>query len=441
MDEETGEAINASFEHDPFDDHRLSANTLSILRNVEGGRSITPSSRNSSGDCLIAKDTTSAFGRATGQGRNFLRAALGLNLDKQSDLAYNFQARPIHVPMQDTPSPASAGELEEYGADGPPIKHEHCEESLLATGVQVFVAFILAGFGNVGAGLILDNVQHWSSFVALSELFVLVPSLLGLKGNLEMTMAARLSTQANLGHMDDWRKAMKMAEGNICLIQCQATVVAFLASMIAIAGTVFREGNQFQWDSALIICAASLITANIACFLLGICMVAVIILSHRLSIDPDNIATPIAASLGDVTTLALLAAFAQLIYNHTLPLTFPTVAVGIILVFLVMLPMWFYLAYANEYTRTVVTSGWTPVIVAMLISSAGGFILDYGVCRFERIAMFQPVINGVGGNLVAVQASRLSTFLHRQGKPGEMPLGYKVFTTPFKAFFAKAGAS
>ncbi|KAI1301315.1 Solute carrier family 41 member 1 [Halotydeus destructor] len=311
------------------------------------------------------------------------------------------------------------------------------EESMLATGLQVFIAFLLAGFGNVGAGLILDRVKLWSSFVHVSELFVLVPSLLGLKGNLEMTMAARLSTQANLGNTEDWTKACKMAQGNLCLIQCQATVVAFLASIIAIAGTYFREGSEFNINEALILCSSSLITANIACFFLGICMISVITLSHRLSIDPDNIATPIAASLGDVTTLSLLAAFAQLIYNHTLGQTFPTLAVAIIAVFLLLLPFWFYMAYTNEYTRTVVTTGWTPVIMAMIISSAGGFILDYSGKRFESFALFQPVVNGVGGNLVAVQASRLSTFLHRQGKPGHMPLGYKVFSSPVRAFFSK----
>lgn len=33
--------------------------------------------------------------------------------------------------------------------------------------------------------------------------------------------------------------------------------------------------------------------------------------------------------------------------------------------------------------------------------------------------------SGVGGNLVAVQASRLSTFLHQRGRPGKMPKGVK----------------
>ena len=53
--------------------------------------------------------------------------------------------------------------------------------------------------------------------------------------------------------------------------------------------------------------------------------------------------------------------------------------------------------------------------------------------------MFQPVINGVGGNLVAVQASRISTELHRSGRPGQPPhTSHKdsqdVCLTPWAAF-------
>lgn len=36
--------------------------------------------------------------------------------------------------------------------------------------------------------------QHWGAFQYITEIFILVPALLGLKGNLEMTLASRLST-------------------------------------------------------------------------------------------------------------------------------------------------------------------------------------------------------------------------------------------------------
>lgn len=40
--------------------------------------------------------------------------------------------------------------------------------------------------------------QHWKVFNEISEIFILVPALLGLKGNLEMTLASRLSTAVSV---------------------------------------------------------------------------------------------------------------------------------------------------------------------------------------------------------------------------------------------------
>lgn len=51
------------------------------------------------------------------------------------------------------------------------------------------------------------------------EIIILIPSLLGLKGNLEMTLASRLSTEANLGHMDDPKEQWSMILGNLTLVQ------------------------------------------------------------------------------------------------------------------------------------------------------------------------------------------------------------------------------
>ena len=50
----------------------------------------------------------------------------------------------------------------------------------------------------VAAGLVLAKVQYWPVFKEV-DVIIMVPALLGLKGNLEMTLASRLSTACNLG--------------------------------------------------------------------------------------------------------------------------------------------------------------------------------------------------------------------------------------------------
>lgn len=107
--------------------------------------------------------------------------------------------------------------------------------------------------------------------------------------------------------------------------------------------------------------------------------------------------------------------------------------------FLLLLPLWSFVACTNPHTREVLYSGWVPVISAMVISSVGGCILDFAVSKFHGIAVFQPVINGVGGNLVAVQASRISTFLHQRTTLGTLPASDPaVCVNPCSAFFGKS---
>ncbi|KAL3196391.1 hypothetical protein MRX96_001722 [Rhipicephalus microplus] len=165
------------------------------------------------------------------------------------------------------------------------------KERLRVVAIQVFVPFLTAGFGTVGAGLVLDAVQQWPAFEHVTELFILVPALLGLKGNLEMTLAARLSTQANLGNMDTAAECAAMAAGNMALIQCQATVVAFLASLFAVLMGYLTE-SHFDSAQAVMLCASSMVTASVASLLLGSLMVGVVILARKWHLNPDNVATP-----------------------------------------------------------------------------------------------------------------------------------------------------
>ncbi|XP_008002684.1 solute carrier family 41 member 2 [Chlorocebus sabaeus] len=308
------------------------------------------------------------------------------------------------------------------------------KESSGIMALQILVPFLLAGFGTVSAGMVLDIVQHWEVFRKVTEVFILVPALLGLKGNLEMTLASRLSTAVNIGKMDSPIEKWNLIIGNLALKQVQATVVGFLAAVAAIILGWIPEGKYYL-DHSILLCSSSVATAFIASLLQGIIMVGVIVGSKKTGINPDNVATPIAASFGDLITLAILAWISQGLYSCLETYYYISPLVGVF--FLALTPIWIIIAAKHPATRTVLHSGWEPVITAMVISSIGGLILDTTVSdpNLVGIVVYTPVINGIGGNLVAIQASRISTYLHLHSIPGELPDEPKGCYYPFRTFF------
>lgn len=95
----------------------------------------------------------------------------------------------------------------------------------------------------------------------VKELLILYPALMGLKGNLEMTLSGRLSTAANLGitkemsrdggqtefvcftgQIDSNSAALRLSISNLCVMQVQAIVVgAFAALFSVVVGAIAKE--------------------------------------------------------------------------------------------------------------------------------------------------------------------------------------------------------
>lgn len=300
-----------------------------------------------------------------------------------------------------------------------------------STCLQVSAPFFLAGAGTIGAGVILDKVQHTEVFKAIPALLILVPSLIGLKGNLDMCLASRLSTLANVGEMDSLSNLWRMVYGNIALVQVQAIVAAICVSIFAVSVSAITTDDTFEFTHAIILSASSLSTATSSCFVLDIVMIGVIILAYRYKMNPDNLATPLAASIGDVVSLSLLAVFSRCFYSlHDDSVWAAYTLIGC---YLLVLPVLVFIVYRNEYTKPVLTSGWVPVLSALMISGCGGLVMNLIVNAYENFVVFQPIINGIGGNLVSVQASRISTMLHQSSVPGKIPPYTKLWASPWAA--------
>lgn len=65
----------------------------------------------------------------------------------------------------------------------------------------------------------------------------------------------------------------------------------------------------------------------------------------------------------------------------------------------------------------------------------GGLVLDNAMGKYEGFEIFQPIINGIGGNLVSVQSSRISTMLHLNSLKGIIPPHTKQWVAPWTALF------
>lgn len=74
-------------------------------------------------------------------------------------------------------------------------------------------------------------------------------------------------------------------------------------------------------------------------------------------------------------------------------------------------------------------------VLLCLIFSGGGLVLEQMIDNYPGSEVFQPVINGIGGNLVSVHASRMSTMLHQSSIMGILPPHGKIWVFPWTALF------
>ncbi|KAF8710609.1 Divalent cation transporter, partial [Rhizoctonia solani] len=214
--------------------------------------------------------------------------------------------------------------------------------------------------GMMFTGALLQRVTHWKPMRSVDELFILIPMLNNLKGNLELVLSARLATASHIGVLDRRSSRRALIGGSLSLLQLQALCVSALAAIVsfllglalpetAVAGgstgekvgvdgnvtmrwhlgkvarelvkqaphkvpKIKDEGTKSGWREFIIVLSTAMSSACLSGLILGSFMCSTVLLCRRFKLDPDNIAPPLASCLGDLVTLTLTALTSTLFF-------------------------------------------------------------------------------------------------------------------------------
>ncbi|KAI9445755.1 Mg transporter [Lactarius psammicola] len=296
--------------------------------------------------------------------------------------------------------------------------------------VEALPTLLLTTMGLLFTGELFSKISHWNAMTSINELIAIVIAILNLKGNIEMNLSARLGTAANMGDLDTPSVRNALILGNLALIQVQSAVVSFIAAcfpflLSAIFPGVGEESpeslppdtrNLFHYlrtpnlghshrgpravppptgfskfNEFMVVASTAMSAACLSAIVLGSFMSGLVVLCRKLGRDPDNIAPPIAACLGDLVTMSLLGAMSTVL----------TLGIGTAAPYVVV-----------AHVRPLLGAGWTPLLGAMVITSASGIVLDVFVSRYEGYAILAVAFGGIPGGAGSIFVSRLSTALH-----------------------------
>ncbi|KXA95139.1 hypothetical protein AKJ65_02440 [candidate division MSBL1 archaeon SCGC-AAA259E19] len=159
----------------------------------------------------------------------------------------------------------------------------------------------------VGAGSILGGME--SEFRILPGLLVMVPPLLGLRGNISGALASRLGTGLHQGIIDPgslWGPEVRTNVGASVFLTFMVSVVA---GFLALAVTILT-GNSFSFLLLSRLVLIAVLAGMLSSAGLISLTVMVALFSYRRGWDPDNVTSPLMASIGDlVTVLSIYGAF------------------------------------------------------------------------------------------------------------------------------------
>ena len=163
---------------------------------------------------------------------------------------------------------------------------------------------IICGIGEVFAGTLFGYMKDL--FINYPGLIIILPAVIGMRGNIVTTLGSRLGSSIHLGIIDP-RNVMSNPETheNIYATLILSGVMAIITAVVAFSSSVSAGVETISLPALVIITLLSSMIAGI--FLVAI-TIGIMVLSFSRGLDPDNVTAPILTTVGDIISIFAIKA-------------------------------------------------------------------------------------------------------------------------------------
>lgn len=232
-------------------------------------------------------------------------------------------------------------------------------------------------------------------------ILILIPGLMGLRGNIFGSMASRLTTGLHIGTV----KPSLRDEAIIKNIVIGLWLTFIPVLILWIVGLV-KVGDL---HSAILVLGIIFASTFFSVILLGYSTALSAIIPYLKGLDPDRIAAPIITSIADLVTLPVLILFV-LIYEHHKTSFLLLFLITIFLFALIILKI-----KLGESEIRVVKEVLSILVITAVISSFSGIIFEQYSSLINSViimSVLYPSIADTAGNFGSIIGSSTSTRVH-----------------------------
>ena len=167
---------------------------------------------------------------------------------------------------------------------------------------QALPVLLICGLFQFGAGSVLGGMED--SLKIIPGILVMVPPLLALRGSIGGALASRLGTGLHQGIIDPETLWSQEVKNNIGAALFLTFLVSVTTGVLSFSITILSGLHAPTLHFFLSLVSIAIIAAMLSGFgLIGL-TVLIALSSYRRGWDPDNVTSPLTASIGDLITMA-----------------------------------------------------------------------------------------------------------------------------------------